>query len=150
MEKIDSFKGEYEFLSNFSYSPFIYKDIFYPTVEHYFQAQKSMILSERQAIAAAPTPGKAKHMGRNVKLRTDWEFVKLRIMKYALNEKFSNYSDLKAKLLETGNEELVEGNWWHDNFWGDCSCPKCKNIAGKNNLGKLLMMLRDEYREEEK
>lgn len=149
---IDKFEGEYYFLSNFYPSPFFghVDEVIYPTVEHYFQAQKSMILSERRAIAAAPTPGKAKHMGRNVKLRTDWEFVKLRIMKYALNEKFSNYPDLKAKLLETGNEELVEGNWWHDNFWGDCSCPKCKNIAGKNNLGKLLMMLRDEYKEEEK
>ncbi len=149
---IDSFEGQYAFLSNFYDSPFVgnIDEIEYPTVEHYFQAQKSLSLQERKMIAAAPTPGKAKHFGRHVDLRPDWEFKKLKVMKYALKRKFDTYPDLKQQLLATGDAILIEGNTWHDNFWGDCSCPKCENIAGKNNLGKLLMMLRDEYREEEK
>lgn len=146
---IDKFEGKYDFLSNFYPSPIFshIDETVYPTVEHYFQAQKSMILSERKKIAAAPTPGKAKYMGRHVQLRTDWEFAKVRVMKYALNEKFSN-PELKEKLLATGEEELVEGNWWHDNYWGNCSCEKCKNISGKNTLGRLLMSLRSEYKGE--
>jgi predicted NAD-dependent protein-ADP-ribosyltransferase YbiA (DUF1768 family) len=51
---------------------------------------------------------------------------------------------LRAMLLATGNEELIEGNTWHDNTWGDCSCDACKDIEGKNMLGKLLMKVRDE------
>ena len=46
------------------------------------------------------------------------------------------------RLLSTSNATLVEGNWWHDNFWGDCYCPKCKGIPGANTLGRLLMELR--------
>lgn len=149
---IDSFEGKYAFLSNFYDSPFVgnIDEIEYPTVEHYFQAQKSLSLQERKMIAAAPTPGKAKRFGRHVDLRPDWEFKKLKVMKYALKRKFDTHPDLKKQLLATDDAILIEGNTWHDNFWGDCSCPKCENIAGKNNLGKLLMMLRDEYKEEEK
>lgn len=149
---IDSFEGKYAFLSNFYDSPFIgnIDEIEYPTVEHYFQAQKSLSLQERRMIAAAPTPGKAKYFGRRVDLRPDWEFKKLKVMKYALKRKFDTHPDLKKQLLATDDAILIEGNTWHDNFWGDCSCQKCENIAGKNNLGKLLMMLRAEYKEEEK
>ena len=149
---IDNFEGKYAFLSNFYNSPFIgtIDEIEYPTVEHYFQAQKSLNLQDRRRIAAAPTPGQAKHLGRHVNLRTDWEFKKLKVMRYGLKRKFDTHPDLKEQLLATGDAILIEGNTWHDNFWGDCGCPKCQNIAGKNNLGKLLMMLRDEYKEETK
>ena len=53
-------------------------------------------------------------------------------------EKFTNNDalHLKERLLKTGKEELVEGNTWHDNYWGNCTCEKCKNIAGQNKLGK--------------
>ena len=54
-----------------------------------------------------------------------------------LRYKFSN-PDLKEKLLATGNEELVEGNWWGDQYWGIC------DGIGKNKLGKLLMKVRKE------
>jgi predicted NAD-dependent protein-ADP-ribosyltransferase YbiA (DUF1768 family) len=44
-------------------------------------------------------------------------------------------------LLSTGDMELTEGNWWHDNFYGSCSCVKCGG-KGQNNLGKILMDVR--------
>lgn len=50
---------------------------------------------------------------------------------------------LKKKLLETGDAELIEGNYWHDNTWGQCYCPRCKNKIGENHLGKLLMKIRE-------
>ena len=46
-------------------------------------------------------------------------------------------------LLATGGEELIEGNWWHDNFFGVCTCGPCDG-KGKNNLGKILMRVREE------
>ena len=144
--KIDSFTGKYYFLSNFSNS-YIYdeKGIEYPTVEHYFQAAKTFNTQKRQEIAAAPTPGKAKWLGRRVNLRPDWNDVKTDVMRSALRIKFSQ-PYLREKLLETGDAELIEGNWWHDNFYGDCHCEKCKNIAGENRLGKLLMEIREDLK----
>lgn len=142
---IDSFDGDYFFLSNFYPSPIVGKDdgISYPTVEHYFQAHKVMDLEEREKIAGARTPGLAKRAGRAVELRPDWEKVKIGIMWDALKLKFAD-PELKAKLLSTGNTELIEGNTWHDNYWGNCHCPKCINKVGYNQLGGLLCVVREQ------
>ena len=142
---IAEFDGEYAFLSNFYPSIFTHDGIEYPTVEHFFQAAKTLDIKEKKAIAAAATPGQAKRMGRKVQLRSDWEKVKEYYMELGLRLKFENPS-LRQKLLETGGNELIEGNSWHDNEWGSCYCARCQNIAGKNKLGKLLMKLREELR----
>ena len=138
---IDVFDGEFAFLSNFYPSPITENGITYPTVEHYFQAQKTLDINERHAIAAADTPGRAKRMGRLVTLRPDWEKVKIDVMRRGLELKFQE-SFLRVRLIGTGSHELVEGNTWHDNTYGDCKCTRCKSIVGKNILGKLLMDLR--------
>ena len=140
---INRFEKEYFFLSNFYEHPIEENGIIYPTNEHYFQAMKTLNIAERKKIAAAPTPGEAKRMGRSVSLRPDWEEIKLDVMKRGLRLKFADLA-LAEKLLDTLDEELVEGNWWHDNIWGNCNCDKCKNIKGQNNLGKLLMKIRAE------
>jgi len=49
---------------------------------------------------------------------------------------------LKKRLKNTEGYELIEGNFWHDCYWGNCSCEKCKNIEGQNVLGRLLMKVR--------
>lgn len=140
---IAEFEGEYAFLSNFYPSPIFHDGIAYPTVEHFFQGMKTLDIAERKAIAGAPTPGKAKRMGRQVKLRSDWEQVKVYYMELGLKLKFKN-PELAQKLIATGDEELIEGNWWHDNTWGSCYCDACMNKAGRNMLGMLLMELRKE------
>ena len=119
-----------------------------PTVEHYFQAAKAAEPLDFLKIAAADTPGKAKRLGRKCKLRADWEEKKIDVMRQALKLKFADPT-LKAKLIATGDEELVEGNHWCDNFWGVCHCLKCQDKVGQNNLGKLLMELREEIKKEE-
>ena len=139
MQKIDKFNGEYAFLSNFYTSPIQHKGIVYPTVEHMFQAMKTLDETERIKIANAETPGSAKRMGRSVALRGDWEDVKIDIMRTALALKFTT-PGLKEKLLATGDAELVEGNTWNDRFWGVCGG------TGKNMLGTLLMELREDLR----
>ena len=132
---INSFEGEYAFLSNFYEHPISNGVITFPTNEHYFQAMKTLEDDERLAIARAATPGQAKRMGRKVQLRSDWESIKLDVMETAVRIKFTD-PELAAKLIATGDEELVEGNWWNDTFWGVC------NGVGENHLGKILMKVR--------
>lgn len=138
---IDKFRGKYWFLSNFYESPIEDENITYPTVEHYFQAQKTLNREEKLKITKATKPAKAKKMGRQVKLRKDWEDIKLQVMEKALRLKFQD-STLRKKLIATGDEELVEGNPWGDRYWGVC------NGSGKNKLGKLLMKIRKELQDE--
>ena len=144
---IFEFDGDYAFLSNFYEAPCDYEGIHYPTVEHAFQAAKTLDINGRKAIAAAPTPGKAKRMGRSVVLRPDWEEVKVDVMRDCLRSKFRN-TNLRRLLLATGDEELMEGNFWHDNVWGNCLCEECQDTPGRNMLGMLLMDLRTEIRYE--
>ena len=141
---IDRFDGKFAFLSNYYDSPCEFEGIIYPTVEHAFQAAKTLNQLARQRIAAAPTPGQAKRMGRKVQLREDWELVKTDVMRECLKSKFSN-PVLKTQLLATKDATLIEGTTWHDRCWGICTCPECKG-AGENRLGKLLMELREELR----
>ena len=146
-EVIDRFSGKYEFLSNFYVliwdETIKYEGIEYISVEHFFQAFKTLDLEERNWIADAMTPNLAKKRGRNIVLRSDWEEIKNEIMLTGLRMKFHNLK-LNDKLLRTLNAELIEGNYWHDNYWGNCSCYKCQNIRGKNRLGELLMKVRSE------
>jgi len=142
MKIIDSFEGEHRFLSNFYSSPLQLEGIIYPTIEHAFQAMKTKDKNKRIEISKLQTPGEAKRAGRKVKLREDWEKIKLEVMEFLVRLKFKNYIDLKNELLATDNAELIEGNWWNDRFWGICKG------RGENNLGKILMKVRDELRED--
>lgn len=140
------FENEFEFLSNFSKSEIVLDGIIYPTVEHFFQAMKTKDPIQRAEIAAAPTPGKAKRLGRHVQLRSDWEKVKFEVMRIGLCLKFKDPT-LREKLLATGDEQLVEETTWHDREWGICVCDRCQG-QGKNMLGHLLMETRQEIRDE--
>jgi ribA/ribD-fused uncharacterized protein len=137
-----TFDEDYKFLSNFYPSFLIYEKLSYKTVEHAFQAAKSLDPKIRLEISRALEPGYAKRLGRALKLRPDWEQVKDSIMQDLLMKKFSR-DELKAKLLETGDVLLEEGNTWHDNYWGKCHCGKCDETLAKNMLGQLLMVVRE-------
>lgn len=135
MKKIDSFVGEYRFLSNFYPSKIEVDGKDYATVEHAFQALKTDNPTEREIVRSARTPGQAKKLGRRVTLRPDWDTARIGVMKMLLEKKFSD-KVLRAELLATGDAELVEGNYWNDRFWGVC------RGQGQNWLGKLLMEIR--------
>ncbi len=141
---IQSFDKQFAYLSNFFPSPILLNGQEWPTVEHIFQAAKTSDPSEQEQIRLAETPGKAKRLGQKVHLRSDWETRKQAVMVEAVRLKFSQYPELLNRLLSTGEEELVEGNTWHDNVWGDCQCPSCQNVPGRNLLGTILMQIRRE------
>jgi hypothetical protein len=132
---IDTFREQYAFLSNFYIYPFYAGGKQWQTSEHLFQALKTTIPSEREWVRQAPTPAEAKSRGRRVTLRSDWNDIRLNVMRYCLKVKFD--SPLGQKLKATGDAILVEGNTWRDTYWGMC------NGVGENHLGKLLMELRD-------
>lgn len=132
MKMINSFSGEYRFLSNF----YITADG--KSVEHYYQAAKACNITDYLRIINAETPGQAKRLGRGIEIRQDWDDIKLVVMEQLLIKKFSDY-ELARKLLETGDAILIEGNEWGDVYWGVC------NGIGWNHLGRTLMKIRDEF-----
>lgn len=130
--RIDSFEGKYRFLSNF-----------WPdngtTLEHHYQAAKTLDVKWAAMILMAPTPNEAKKLGRRAPIQTDWDFKRIAVMRALVRHKFSDI-ELAEALLETGDAYLVEGNNWGDTFWGKV------NGKGKNWLGKILMETREIHR----
>lgn len=141
-KKVNSFRGKHFFLSNFFPSPVQYNGHIYATAEHAFQAAKCERAEEAEMIRGLKTANLAKFKGRRVKLRSDWEKIKKRVMYEIVSEKFKNQT-LKQVLLNTKLSKLIEGNTWHDTYWGVCECKKC-NGKGQNMLGEILMRVRSD------
>lgn len=142
MGMIQSFRGKYSFLSNFYTAPVVWDGITYCNSEAAFQSAKCVNQADRDAFAGL-SASEAKRLGRQVKLRDDWELVKEDVMYEICLAKFSQNTKLKEKLLLTGNDLLVEGNTYGDQFWG------VVNGVGQNKLGKILMKVRDVLHNEE-
>lgn len=134
---IDSFSGNHRWLSNFFSSIVRLDGRGYSTVEHAYQAAKTLDPDERETIRRAMSPGLAKKLGRTVTMRSDWEDVRLAVMLELVRQKFA-HPVLAKYLLGTGDIALVEGNTWGDKFWGVCGG------RGENHLGRILMQVRDE------
>ena len=137
---VETFRGPWACLSNFYPGTMLVLGDFYPTVEHAYQAFKTLDPDQRAMIRALDGPQRAKKKGKRLELRPDWEDVKVAIMKFLLLIKFNTHENYRIILLSTGNAELQEGNNWGDTFWGIC------NGTGENILGKLLVEVRDYIR----
>lgn len=134
--RIESFSGAHAFLSSF-HPVVVYLDgVACPSVEVAYQAAKTLDPAERALIFNAKTPGIAKRLGRSLTIRPDWNAIRLDVMADLIRQKFAPGTPLAAQLLSTGDAELIEGNYWHDTFWGVC------NGRGENHLGRLLMAQR--------
>lgn len=130
--------------SNFASYSIRVKGQTWPTSEHYFQAQKFDDEAYRQKIRTTASPMIAARLGRSrkVKLRSDWESVKVEVMRSAVRAKFTQHDELRALLLSTGEAKIVE-HTTNDSYWGDGG-----DGSGKNMLGRILMEVRQELRSE--
>jgi len=144
MDIIREFRGAYRWLSNFWYVPIEYEGMIYPTTEHAYQAAKTKDIHDRILISELPTPRLARQAGQTLDIRPDWEEIKIDVMMEVTRKKFED-SLLRTALLSTGDAILQEGNTWGDVFWGIDLCTE----TGQNNLGKILMQVRDEIRRKE-
>lgn len=136
---INEFKGKYYFLSNFYPTPVMYEGLMYKNNESAFQSVKVKDIERRKQFCELDS-STAKKKGRNVLLRNDWEKIKDEVMYQCVKDKFNRNIELKQKLIDTGNKELIEGNTWNDIYWGVC------RGRGKNKLGKILMRVREELK----
>lgn len=144
VKRIEQFRGQYFFLSNFYDAPVTYLGLTYQNNEAAFQSAK-VIGTKRESQRRAFThlaPNEAKRKGRHVLLRPDWEKAKDQVMYEIVKDKFTNNPDLQEKLLATGNAILTEGNTWHDVYWG----YDIRQKRGQNKLGKILMRVRQELK----
>jgi len=153
-DRVSAFSGEMEWASNMYPCPITFDDtkhnlreIFpqfkfdgleYPSSEHLYQSLKATNENDKEFVRTAPSPKMAKKIGGEIFERMDWGSVKVEAMRLCLYLKFYQHPDLLTKLLDTGNEPIVEVNWWNDKFWGVCD----KTNEGDNWLGRLLMELR--------
>jgi ribA/ribD-fused uncharacterized protein len=141
-DEIRGFNGEWAFLSNFAVSRIIVSGKAYATVEHAYQAHKAVRPADHERIRQADTAGQAKRLGRQVPIRDDWEQVKVALMELFVGRKFQD-PWMAEHLLATDNRLLVETNTWHDDYWGDCVCAGHIHRPGRNELGKVLMAIRE-------
>jgi ribA/ribD-fused uncharacterized protein len=168
--KIDQFHYEYDWASNFYPVTVTMDGVAYASVEHAYQAAKTLDIEKRWIFTLEVNPrlhaAQAKKLGRKLELRPDWDTgAKDAIMRDLVMQKFAIADVLKKKLLDTGDAYLEEGNWWHDTYWGVCHGKMdgrtCKHInehlvidenaevvtdahlhIGQNKLGLLLMDIR--------
>ena len=148
--EITEFRGTTRFLSNFYRVPHGLRiaDHTVPTVEHGYHMCKTMRSEWPRILAySARQCGDLKRAAKGMKLNPKATTPeRLRMMKGLLKQKFREGSDLAHQLLATKDALIVEGNYWHDNFWGDCTCQKCAKRKGENHMGRLLMQVRADLR----
>nr|WP_312150063.1 NADAR family protein [Photorhabdus noenieputensis] len=132
----------YGCFSNFSKHGLAVNGVYWPTVEHYFQANKFFDVNIRENIRRLNLPRDAANAGRDRKkpLRTDWEEVKDNIMRFAVLEKFKQHKEIREILLSTGNTRLIE-HTKNDFYWADGG-----DGSGKNMLGIILMEVREQLK----
>jgi ribA/ribD-fused uncharacterized protein len=142
VEYINEFTGVNRFLSNFWSCFIIAEGTWYPSVENAYQAMKMSNKLDRLRFVTIKA-SEAKKLGRTLPMRPDWDDVKLEVMYQLVKQKFADPM-LGSHLLNTGDAELQEGNYWGDTYWGTV------NGFGENHLGKILMRVREELKEAER
>jgi ribA/ribD-fused uncharacterized protein len=163
---ITEFRGPYWFLSSFSACPVLFqahcmnRPVTWPSAEHAFQADKAKNEDTARIIWHAGNAREAKRFGRSLELRPGWEASKKITMMTVQFSKFTQNHDLGDRLVRTGDEPLVEGNDWGDDYWGACAPGRGRlaaagqlpvwaaGLVGYNYLGRFLMTIRDILRED--
>jgi ribA/ribD-fused uncharacterized protein len=144
---VPSFRNELFFLSNMYPSPFIVGTTTYKTSEHFFQAYLTENYADFQAVLDAPDGWAAKRVAKKLRRCASYKNIRIAVMAQALMFKFLAHSDILQKLLSCRDDQLIETNNWHDNFWGCCVCAMCEPLPKQNKLGELLKLTRNYFAE---
>ena len=139
---VKRFRGDYDFLSNFYPAKILFDGIAYYNAEAAYQAQKCADPAQREQFAKLYSD-ESKRFGRSIVVREDWDEIKIDVMKQVVRAKFEQNPRLAKMLIGTRDIPLLEGNTWHDVFWG----VDLKTGEGENHLGTILMQLRKEFKE---
>jgi ribA/ribD-fused uncharacterized protein len=142
---IKEFQGEYRWLSNFWPVEISYKGRVFKSVEHAYMSEKNTSDVWKDFCENEVDPKIVNKMSRIITLCPDWDEVKVDIMNQLTRVKYQN-QEFSEKLLKTGTQKLVEGNYWGDVFWGVDN----ETGEGQNLFGKILMEIREEIRNDEK
>ncbi len=146
---IKGFFGDFRWLSNFEPAKCFYMGILYPSSENAYQAAKVKPYDREKLTECSPAESKKlwKKLDKIEETKEGWEARKEDVMAQILFSKFLLNENLRFKLTETKDRYLEETNHWHDNSWGVCICESCvNNYVAQNNLGKLLMRLRNYWK----
>ena len=135
-------RDPYGFMSNYYKSRFFVFGKWWNFSEAPYQAAKTTVASEIDAIHKAAKANDARLLGQQVTMRPDWDEAKYQVMKEVCVAKFLQHADLRKQLMDTGDQELIEDSPV-DYYWG-CG----KDGTGKNMLGKILMEIREELKGE--
>jgi ribA/ribD-fused uncharacterized protein len=149
-------KGPYKFLDNQAEYPIQINDVKYPTIEHYFQAQKALEFGDdeiHKQIMKTPSAKAVKALGKKVKnfIKELWDSKRIEIMARGIRAKFVQHPELQKQLIDTGSKQIGEADA-RDSFWGigtSSSTELSKDPLkwkGQNQLGKILMSLREEFK----
>ncbi len=128
--------GRYKCFSNWYSCSFTYQGYTWSNSEQALMYFKSFDKEYQKKIKKANNPAVAKKLGRQVKLRPDWDQVKLSLMIEILYAKFSQNADLKEILLNTNGVKIHED--CNDPWWG--GGPNYP--GGRDYLGRALMSVR--------
>lgn len=80
--------------------------------------------------------------------RDDWDFVRVKIMRWCLRVKLAqNWREFGRLLLATGDRPIVEQSR-KDDYWG-AKVVDDGTLVGMNVLGRLLMELREQLKGDE-
>lgn len=140
---IYKFREKYGWLSNMATCRVVVYGKTFESVENAYMYLKKPDDKEWGEFCMKNPPNKVKTASKDIEIRNDWEDVKLKVMYNLLIQKYTT-EPFKTKLLETGNENIVEGNYWNDKFWG-VDLKETPNI-GENWLGRLIMDIRNKIR----
>ncbi|HEX5448212.1 MAG TPA: NADAR family protein [Candidatus Saccharimonadales bacterium] len=137
------FSTAYDPLNNWSaHQVKIWGQVF-PTLEHAYHYKKFDQQNPEIAkrILETPSPWAAMQIERQhkSKRRTDWQQVKISIMEELCRAKLDQNEDMRERLMATGIKNIYENSPW-DEFWGHAQGK------GQNQMGKILMKLREELK----
>lgn len=140
MIKIPYYETSNFCFSNFSAHAVNFQGYEYPTAEHAFHAQKFHDVDLQSKIKNCKSPLSAYSLAKKLKShrRKDWDNVKVDILTEIIRAKLAQNQDVKAALIATGKEEIIEINP-DDDFWGNGP-----DGNGQNHMGKILMRIREE------